>query len=123
MGNPSYTNEGMLAYFNSNLVVLAEIRPPPQVTKPIASELENDHAGKPQGSQALYNKVMWYLYHRDDSQPDPSADIVAIAEPCSEEEEAALRLRSLMRLQAGSREMQAKQVASHSRFQRQRLLF
>ena len=53
---------------------------------------------------------MWHLFHADDSMPDDKAKLVAIPQPKTKEEKVAAKLRSIMKVQALSREYLAKQV-------------
>ena len=67
-------------------------------------------AGKPRGSQSVYNKAMWHLFHADDSSIDDKAEIVRIEEAILGEERAAARLRSALKMQAMSRDWLSVQV-------------
>lgn len=86
-------------------------------TTPSGISILNGHdlsAGKPRGSQAVYNTAMWQLFHKDDSTLDSTAKVITIAEPRTEQEKVAVKLRNLLDLQAISRQRLAVQVGSVS---------
>lgn len=53
---------------------------------------------------------MWHLFGADDSVLDSKAKLLAIDQPTTREEKAAVKLRRILSLQAASREFLALQV-------------